>query len=73
MLPRLLCGQAFSSALVSRFLVVHDIQAGRFVEAGAAWDASGNDFYVLMLQSAKNNEPVVKVMTWLTARSSEDT
>ncbi|MBO6814226.1 MAG: LysR family transcriptional regulator [Rhizobiaceae bacterium] len=60
-------------ALVSRFLVAHDLEAGRLVEVGAAWNASGNDFYVLMPRAEKNNESVVKVMTWLTARPSKDT
>ncbi|CUK10268.1 Gcv operon activator [Ruegeria denitrificans] len=60
-------------ALVSRFLVAHDLEAGRLVEVGNAWDTGGNDFYVLMPRSAKNNESVVNVMTWLTARSAEDT
>ncbi|MDD9718539.1 LysR substrate-binding domain-containing protein [Dinoroseobacter sp. PD6] len=59
-------------ALVSRFLVAQDLEAGRLVEVGAAWDAVGNDFYVLMPRTAKNNATVVNVMTWLTARSAED-
>ncbi|QFT92003.1 Glycine cleavage system transcriptional activator [Roseovarius sp. THAF9] len=58
-------------ALVSRFLVAQDLEAGRLVEVGAAWDAGGSDFYVLMPRTAKNNVSVVKVMTWLTARSAE--
>lgn len=58
-------------ALVSRFLVAHDLAAGRLVEIGAAWDASGNDFYVLMPRSAKSNESVTKVMTWLKSRSAD--
>ena len=60
-------------ALVSRFLVAHDLEAGRLVEVGAAWDVGGNDFYVLLPRNTKNNEPVVKVMAWLTVRSAEDT
>ncbi|MEO0917312.1 MAG: LysR substrate-binding domain-containing protein [Pseudomonadota bacterium] len=59
--------------LVSRFLVAQDLEVGRLVEVGAAWDAGRNDFYVLMPRTAKNNETVVNVMTWLTARSAEDT
>lgn len=57
-------------ALVSRFLVAQDLEAGRLVEVGAAWDPGGNDFYVLMPRTAKNNETVVSVVTWLTARSA---
>ncbi len=60
-------------ALVSRFLVAHDLEAGRLVEVGKAWDAGASDFYVLMPRTAKNNEMVVNVMTWLTARSVKDT
>ena len=59
-------------ALVSRFLVANDLEARRLIEVGAAWDASGNDFYVLMPRTAKTNESVVNVVTWLTARSAED-
>lgn len=58
-------------ALASRFLVAHDLEAGRLVEVGTAWDAGGNDFYVIMPRTAKNNEAVVNVVTWLTARSAE--
>lgn len=53
-------------ALVSRFLVTQDLEAGRLVEVGADWDAGGNDFYILMPRTARNNETVVNVMTWLT-------
>ncbi len=59
-------------ALVSRFLVAQDLEVGRLVEVGTAWDVGKNDFYVLMPRSAKNNATVGNVMTWLTARSSED-
>ncbi|MEL6296733.1 MAG: LysR substrate-binding domain-containing protein, partial [Pseudomonadota bacterium] len=58
-------------ALVSRFLVAHDLEAGRLVEVGAAWDADKNDFYVLTPRNAKNNESVTNVMTWLKSRSAE--
>lgn len=58
-------------ALVSRFLVAHDLEAGRLREAGPAWDAGGSDFYVLMPRTAKNNESVINVMTWLEERSAE--
>lgn len=60
-------------ALVSRFLVAHDLKTGRLVEVGAAWDAGKNDFYVLMPRTAKINESVAKVLTWLKSRSAEDT
>ncbi|WP_171100108.1 MULTISPECIES: LysR substrate-binding domain-containing protein [unclassified Ruegeria] len=59
-------------ALVSRFLVAHDLEAGRLVEVGAALDAGGSDFYVLMPRTAKNSETVINVVTWLKARSAED-
>ncbi|ATG39914.1 MULTISPECIES: LysR substrate-binding domain-containing protein [Phaeobacter] len=58
-------------ALVSRFLVAQDLKVGRLVEVGPAWEAGGNDFYVLMPRTAKNNETVVTVMTWLTERSAD--
>lgn len=60
-------------ALASRFLVAQDLEAGRLVEVGVAWDAGANDFYVLTPRTAKNNVSVVKVTTWLTARSAEVT
>ncbi|MFG5379582.1 LysR substrate-binding domain-containing protein [Yoonia sp. R2-816] len=59
-------------ALVNRFLVANDLEAGRLVEVGAAWDTGGKDFYVLAPRTTKNNETVVNVVTWLTARSAED-
>ncbi len=57
-------------ALVSRFLVADDLEVGRLVEVGEAWEAGGNDFYVLMPRTAKNNTPVVDVLTWIKARSA---
>ncbi len=60
-------------ALVSRFLVAQDIEAGRLVEVGEMWEAGGNDFYVLTPRAAKNNGPVNEVLSWLKARSAEDT
>ncbi|MEM1073471.1 MAG: LysR substrate-binding domain-containing protein [Pseudomonadota bacterium] len=59
-------------ALVSRFLVAHDIDAGRLVEVGAAWEPNGGDFYVLAPRTAKNNRSVVEVMSWLKARAALD-
>lgn len=59
-------------ALVSRFLVAHDLEAGRLVEVGAAWDAGENDFYLLVPRSARKHGTVVEVMTWLTARSAQN-
>jgi LysR family glycine cleavage system transcriptional activator len=60
-------------ALVSRFLVAHDIEAGRLVEVGAAWDVGRNDFYVLMSRATKNHEAMANVVAWLKLRSAEDT
>ncbi len=60
-------------ALVSRFLVADDIAAGRLVEVGETWDARGNDFYVLMPRTAKNDGAVWQVMKWLKARSADQT
>lgn len=57
-------------ALVSRFLVAHDLEAGRLIEVGEAWEAGGNDFYVLTPRTAKANKPVVEVVTWIKARSA---
>ena len=57
-------------ALVSRFLVTHDLEAGRLTEVGEAWEAGGNDFYVLTPRNAKSNKPVVEVVTWIKARSA---
>lgn len=59
-------------ALVSRFLVTHDLEARRLVEVGAAWEADKNDFYVLMPRTAKNNESVANALAWLKSRSAED-
>ncbi len=60
-------------ALVSRFLVSHDLGAGRLVEVGEAWDADEQDFYLLGRRSAKNKPSVLTVMEWLKSRSSEAT
>ncbi|ABF61961.1 transcriptional regulator, LysR family [Ruegeria sp. TM1040] len=60
-------------ALVSRFLVAHDLAAGRLVEVGEAWAPDRNDFYVLMPRTAKNNAPTTNVLTWLKSRSAKDT
>ncbi|WP_114011170.1 LysR substrate-binding domain-containing protein [Cohaesibacter intestini] len=60
-------------ALVSRFLVAHDLEARRLVEVGVAWYAGRNDFYVLMPQTAKYNESVANVVTWLKSHSTENT
>ncbi len=57
-------------ALVSRFMVADDLRAGRLAEVGEAWEASGNDFYVLMPRRAKNKKSVMEVVTWLKARSA---
>ncbi|WP_425085057.1 hypothetical protein [Ruegeria profundi] len=60
-------------ALVSRFLVAHDIEAGCLVEVGAAWDVGRNDFYVLMSRATKNHGSVTNVVAWLKSRSAENT
>lgn len=57
-------------ALVSRFLVEDDLRAGRLACVSEAWDAGGNDFYVLMPRSAKNNKSVMDVVTWFKACSA---
>ena len=59
-------------ALVSRFLVTHDLEAGRLVEVGEMWEAGGNDFYVLVPRAARNSGAVAEVLAWLKARSAED-
>ena len=58
-------------ALVSRFLVTNDLEAGRLIEVGAVLDSGGSDFYVLMPRKAKNNETVINVLMWLKSRSEE--
>lgn len=58
-------------ALVSRFLVAPDIEAGRLVEVGAARDTGKNDFYVLTTRATKKNGSVADVLTWLKSRSAE--
>ncbi|MEM6275931.1 MAG: LysR substrate-binding domain-containing protein, partial [Pseudomonadota bacterium] len=55
-------------ALVSRFLAAHDLEGGRLVEVGPAWNADKSDFYVLMPRTAKNNQSVTNVLTWLNSR-----
>ncbi|WP_136442251.1 LysR substrate-binding domain-containing protein [Pacificoceanicola onchidii] len=57
-------------ALVSRFLVTHDLDAGRLIAVGPMWETDGNDFYVLMPRSAKSNGAVVDVVNWLKTRSA---
>lgn len=57
------------AALVSRFLVTDDIEAGRLVEVGEAWDASGGDFYILTPRSVKDKAAVSDVIQWLKSRS----
>ena len=57
-------------ALVSRFLVAHDLEAGRLIEVGAAWDAGGHDFYVLRPRTAGSNRAVERVKMWLIKRSA---
>lgn len=58
-------------ALASRFLVAQDLESGRLVEVGVAWDADRNDFFVLMPRTAKGNDAVTKVIKWLKSRSAE--
>jgi LysR family glycine cleavage system transcriptional activator len=58
-------------ALVSRFLVTYDLEAGRLVEVGPAWDADRSDFYALMPRTAKDNDTVSKVVTWLKSCSDK--
>ncbi|MFV2052398.1 LysR substrate-binding domain-containing protein [Aliiroseovarius sp. YM-037] len=57
-------------ALVSRFLVAHDLEAGRLAEVGEVWEAGGKDFYILMPRAAKTNKSVVEVVTWIKAHSA---
>lgn len=59
-------------ALVSRFLVAHDLQAGRLARVGPEFQAGGNDFHVLMPRPARTNPAVAKVMSWLATHASED-
>ncbi|MFY0691777.1 MAG: LysR family transcriptional regulator [Paracoccaceae bacterium] len=59
-------------ALVSRFLVSHDLETGRLVEVGPAWDARGHDFYLLSERSARNRAALLDVAGWLTSRSGEE-
>jgi LysR family glycine cleavage system transcriptional activator len=59
-------------ALVSRFLVAHDLEAGRLAEVGKVWEAGGNDFYVLIPRAAKTNRSVVEVLAWIKARSAAE-
>lgn len=58
-------------ALVSRFLVTYDLEAGRLVQVGPAWDADRSDFYALMPRTAKDNDTVSKVVTWLKSYSDK--
>ncbi len=61
------------AALVSRFLVAHDLAADRLVEIGKTWEAGGNDFYVLMQRRTKTNPAVTAVMNWLIDRAASET
>lgn len=58
-------------ALVSRFLVSHDLESGRLVALGPARSVGGTDFYLLVERSATKRDAVVKVVRWLQAQSSE--
>lgn len=59
-------------ALVSRFLVSNDLEAGRLVEVGPAWDARGHDFFLLSERSAKNRAPLSDVVKWFISRAIEE-
>lgn len=56
-------------ALVSRFLVQNDLDAGRLVVAGPTWDAGDHDFYLLSKRAALRSPAVQAVVAWLTARA----
>ncbi|WP_281973197.1 LysR substrate-binding domain-containing protein [Ruegeria faecimaris] len=60
-------------ALVSRFMVSRDLEAGRLVEVGAARDIGGSDFYLLIERSAANQHAVMQVVNWLKSRSAKET
>lgn len=59
-------------ALVSRFLVSHDLEAGRLIQVGDAWDAGGNDFYLIAERTAKIRAAVLGVMNWFKTQSCDD-
>ncbi|TNJ47764.1 LysR substrate-binding domain-containing protein [Phaeobacter sp. B1627] len=59
-------------ALVSRFLVSHDLAAGRLVQIGAPWEAGGNDFYLLSKRAGGNKASVAAVLEWLKSRSGDN-
>ncbi|MEM9633532.1 MAG: LysR substrate-binding domain-containing protein [Pseudomonadota bacterium] len=52
-------------ALVSRFLVSQDLEAGRLKLVGKTRDVGGHDFYLLMERSASSKNSVFNVVSWL--------
>lgn len=59
-------------ALVSSFLVSHDLEAGRLVRVGKAWKGGENDFYLLTERSGRKNTPVWDVVNWFKSKSEQD-
>jgi len=59
-------------ALVSRFLVSQDLQAGRLVEIGAAWAPGETDFYLLSERSVKRKTAAAKVVDWLSSQAAQE-
>lgn len=59
-------------ALVSRFLVARDLNAGRLVSVGPEWIVEGQNFYLLAERSAKNRTAQSAVAEWLMSRSAAE-
>lgn len=56
-------------ALVSRFLVSGDIEAGNLSEICTLHDVSAQDFYLLSLRRSTPNAAIETVISWLTSRA----
>ncbi|MEX0282274.1 MAG: LysR substrate-binding domain-containing protein [Arenibacterium sp.] len=56
-------------ALVSRFLVSQDLEAGRLVQVGEMWGVGEGDFFLVAERRVKNNAAVKTVMDWLNQRA----
>ena len=57
-------------ALVNRFLVTRDLEAGKLVELGPLPVIDDSDFYLLSLRKASSNRSVDDVISWLSARAA---
>ncbi len=53
------------AALVSRFLVLNELKAGKLIELGYSFTTGAQDFYLLSLRNAASTTKVGDVIVWL--------